>query len=117
VRGMSAEQQLPNLRMTICGAADVPGYSGAEVTHILSIDRPSRPTPTPAWFKGVHRHVVFCDVDSRQEASSSNFPGPNAKHIRTILDLQRAITVLRIEDAKWRIRELDGRVRNVGNMA
>ena len=79
----------PRFRLSVCAAADIYEYAHSGVTHILSIDTPGFTTPTPDWFSGVHKHLSFDDVLSRQDARAFNAKEPTTADIREVLQYGR----------------------------
>lgn len=88
---MSKPLDLPVLpfRITICGIADLPLQAGLGVSHILSVDLPERPAPTPDWFTGTHVHVFFDDVESEESAKEHGSVPPTIEEVGKALDLGR----------------------------
>jgi predicted protein tyrosine phosphatase len=73
-------------RLSVCSLADVSTFAASGVTHLLSIDNPGGPTPTPKWFTGTHWHVVFQDVESDAEAREYSTTPPTRAAIQQVLD-------------------------------
>ena len=80
-------------RLYVCAEGDLDDYSRKGVTHILSICAPKFPTPTPAWFTGVHKRVFFQDVLSIKDASALGAKAPTAADISEVLRYGRACLV------------------------
>jgi predicted protein tyrosine phosphatase len=73
-------------RVSVCSRQDVASFATRNVTHLLSIDNPGDPTPTPAGFKGPHRHVTFQDVESEAEARLYQAVAATRDDIQRVLD-------------------------------
>jgi predicted protein tyrosine phosphatase len=80
-------------RLSVCAEGDLDDYSHKGVSHILSICAPKFPTPTPAWFTGIHKHVFFQDVVSSKEAAVLNVKAPTVADIREVLRYGRECLV------------------------
>lgn len=78
-------ERLP-FQVSVCSRAGVAGFVASGVTHLLSIDNPGNPTPTPEWFAGTHWHVVFQDVESDAEAAEYSARAPTRADIQQVLD-------------------------------
>jgi predicted protein tyrosine phosphatase len=80
----SIKQMLP-FEISVCGRSEVELFRDAGVTHLLSIDSPGSPTPTPPWFKGLHRHLAFLDVEDRASARIFGVDPPTKEDVSAIL--------------------------------
>ena len=85
MRKKSIEQRLP-FEISVCGRGEVECFCNDGITHLLSIDSPGSPTPTPEWFAGVHRHFAFADVESRSTAFAFGVAAPEKEDVKAILD-------------------------------
>lgn len=73
-------------RISVCARDEVPAIAGRGITHLLSIDKPDEPTPTPEVYDGVHWHVQFDDIVSQAEAEEFDATLPEIEDIRQVLD-------------------------------
>ena len=55
-------------RLSVCGKSEVDDFARESVTHLLSVEDPGTPKETPEWFGGVHRQLLFHDVESLEDA-------------------------------------------------
>ncbi len=85
MNSQSIEQRLP-FEISVCGRGEVEYFRDDGITHLLSIDSPGSPTPTPDWFKGVHRHFAFADVESKTTAYAFGVEAPGEEDVKGILD-------------------------------
>jgi len=90
---VTPEVEFPRFRLSVCAEGDLDDYSHKGVSHILSICAPKYPTPTPAWFAGVHKHVFFQDVVSSKDAAVLNAKAPTVADIREVLRYGRECLV------------------------
>lgn len=72
-------------RLFICGKAEVHGFAGSRVTHLLSIEDPGTPKATPMWFRGVHEQVQFNDAENNRESAMVGGKLPCRQTVQTIL--------------------------------
>jgi len=73
------------LKISVCARAEVDLHGHQGITHLLSIDDPGMPTPTPSWLEGPHWHVVFQDAQSEADAQRLNAIPPRVEHIQQVL--------------------------------
>ncbi|MFO7936580.1 MAG: hypothetical protein R6V06_03120 [Kiritimatiellia bacterium] len=84
----SIEQRLP-YSISVCGRGEVEYFRDDNITHLLSIDSPGSPTPTPEWFNGVHRHFAFADVENKATAYAFGVVAPGKEDVKEILGFGR----------------------------
>jgi len=72
--------------ISVCGRGELPRFRDCGVTHLLSIDSPGSPTATPEWFTGIHWHLAFADVESREMAVLFGLEPPGKNDLRLILE-------------------------------
>lgn len=73
-------------RLFICGKAEVHGFAGSRLTHLLSIEDPGTPKATPMWFRGLHEQIHFNDVENDREAASLAGKLPCRQTVQAILN-------------------------------
>lgn len=71
--------------ISVCGRGEVEEFRDSDVTHLLSIDSPGSPTATPMWFKGVHRHLAFLDIEDTATALVFGMDAPEKEDVSAIL--------------------------------
>lgn len=80
------ELQKSEMRISVCGKSEIDKFATSNVSHIISIDNPGSPTNTPEWFRGIHWHVVFQDVESANEAKEFNAVAPTIQDVKQIIE-------------------------------
>jgi predicted protein tyrosine phosphatase len=73
-------------RVSICGREEIPEFEDQGITHLLSIDNPGDPTPTPSEFDGVHWNISFNDIATQAEAIEFDATLPEMQDVQQVLD-------------------------------
>lgn len=73
-------------RVSICGREEIPEFADQGITHLLSIDNPGDPTPTPTGFDGVHWNIEFNDIINQAEAIEFDATLPDLQDVQQVLD-------------------------------
>jgi len=81
----ATDLQLP-YKISVCGRGEVTCFKERGITHLLSIDSPGSPTATPEWFKGIHWHLAFVDVESKAMAKIFGLDPPGKNDVKLILE-------------------------------
>jgi len=80
------DSQSPQFRLSVCGIDEIDKFAGNNVTHLISIDDPGAPTETPEWFRGIHWHLVFQDVETVKQAKQFRALGPTIHDVKQIIE-------------------------------
>lgn len=73
-------------RLFICGKAEVHGFAGSRLTHLLSIEDPGTTKATPMWFRGWHEQIHFNDMEKDRESATMDGKLPCRNSVQAILN-------------------------------